>query len=447
MEGRKNMKELTRRDFLKFGGAGLAGVVTLPLMGRMALASPSTNFFTIGVIPDTQNYVDGGRPQPLNLNFFKAQTQYLAENASALNLRFVTHVGDVVQHGDCITCDYPTKHHLAQSIEWDNAVEALDILDEAGIPFGLCPGNHDYDNFFHGSPTECPPLVSTAPWWKEYFGSGSKYFQGKSWYGGASDEVGYISTGEAGKAGQYPPDGTPCNYELSSYQIFSGGGKKFLHISLEMESGDAAIAWAQKVINTHHGYATIVTTHSYLNAPAWGDNKLPYAETAQRLPSACLLNSPNGCNSSQEVWSKLIAPNNQIFLVLCGHAFSATSETTTQVESCGPGVSKGENIRIDKNNSGNPVYQILTDYQGNTALGSGGGDGWFRMMQFDMMKDAIHFYTVNAYESINTGQQVLAGECAIYSDGMSHFDQPAGFSDFSLAMPVQVRNSPAGALK
>ena len=312
-----------------------------------------------------------------------------------------------------------------------------------GIPFGMCPGNHDYDNMYYASPNKYPPLVSTANWWKNYFGSGSKFFRYKPWYGGASDHVGYVSTGAGGsETGEYPAAGTLCNYGLSSYQYFTGGGKKFLHISLEMEAGAAAIAWAQKVIDAHPGYATIVTTHSYISPPAWGDNHSPLDPSASvpRNTAAYLVGSPNGYNDADNVWNNLIAPNNQIFLVLCGHSWTSTSSVTAPSGQVA-GISKGENIRIDKNKDGNPVYQVLSDYQGNTNLGSAGGDGWYRFMQFDVESESIHFYTINAYESLITGKKVLAGQKTIYSDGTSDFDQPKGFSDFSLAMPAQVRKA------
>ncbi len=443
------MKELTRRDFVKFGAAGMATLATTArsqMLGGFPLAGHGSEFFTIAVISDTQNYVDGTQPQPLNVNFFLDQTRYLARKKHELNLKFVTHVGDVVEHGDGSTIDYPTKYNLPQDIEWRNAEEALDVLHESGIPFGLTPGNHDYDNMYYTIAGETsPPLVSTAPWWKDHFGSRSKYFRDKPWYGGASDEVGYISTGVVSAGtGEYPAAGTPCNYGLSSFQIFTGANKQFLHISLEMEAGNDAIAWAQKVIDTHKGYATIVTTHSYISPPAWGDNNPPLdpSDPAKRNAASYLIGSPNGYNAAQNIWTDLIAPNNQIFLVLCGHSWTSTSNLTTVVEPCGPGVSKGENVRIDNNNDGNPVYQVLSDYQGNTTLGSAGGDGWYRFMQFDLESMKIHFYTLNAYETIKTGQKVFAGQDEIYSDGTSDFDQPEGFSDFSLAMPVQILNAP-----
>jgi len=424
---------LTRRNFLKFGAAGMVGAAAAanyPFLGRrLALAGASSNFFTIAVIPDSQDYVDPNHPQPLNESFFLAQTTYLAQNRKKLNLAFVSHVGDMVEHGDG-----STEKFKPQNTEWTNGQKAMNIWNAAGVPFCITIGNHDYDNMYYPSTANGPPpLVSTGAWWKNYFGSGSHYFNGKLWYGGASDHVGYISTGKGGsETGMWPPKGTRCNYGLSSYQFFSAAGKKFLHISLEMESGDPVIAWAQGVLDAHPGYPVILSTHSYISPPDWGDDNLPLVVPAKRNEAVFMSYSPSGWNDAQSVWDKFIAPNDQIFLVLCGHAFTDAENT----------VSRGENIRIDNNKAGNPVYQVLTDYQGNTTLGSGGGDGWYRFMQFDMDTKNIHFYTLNAYESLSSGQPVLAGQKVIYPDGMSDFEQPQGFSDFSLAMPVRVLNAP-----
>ncbi|MBN2739110.1 MAG: hypothetical protein JXR70_19175 [Spirochaetales bacterium] len=44
-------------------------------------------------------------------------------------------------------------------------------------------------------------------------------------------------------------------------------------------------------------------------------------------------------------------------MVLCGHNFGSAQN----------GISNGNNLRVDNNAHGHPVYQLLTDYQGNTA--------------------------------------------------------------------------------
>lgn len=437
------MNSISRRRFLRAAGAGVASVAALQLAERMALASPSQNFFTIGIIPDTQNYSDGTHPQPLNKNFFIEETSFLAQNVLPLKLRFIAHVGDVVQNGDGRDMNFPGLYGTPQNTEWLNAIEALDILDAAGVPWGVSPGNHDYDNYSWKSNNL--PLMMTQTYWNAILGSGSRYFAGKPWYGGASDNVGYISNGSGVTgSGNYTPAGTPVNFGLSSYQIFSAGGKKFLHINLQFQPGNGAIAWAQEVINAHPGYATSITHHGHISPPAWGDNALPMAIPAPYVPASYLVNSPDGWNGAQDVFNLLVYPNAQVYMTLCGHSYTSTS-TIQGISGPVKGVSKGENIRIDNNAAGNPVYQVLTDYQGNTTLGSGGGDGWLRFMQFDMDSNQIHFYTVNVHQTMANGSLVKAGQDQLFADGASDFDQPSGFSDFTLPIPTQVINAVAGA--
>src|SRR5664280_838972 len=193
--------------------------------------------FTIAVIPDTQNYVDYTHSQPVSLETFKQETGYLASHKRQMNLAFVTHVGDVVQHGDG-TNGTPDDVTYGAGIEWDMAKEAMSILADSGVPFGMTPGNHDYDNYSYT--TGYQPLQSNVMW-SAYFGSHSSLFHGQPWYGGASDRLAF-------------------DPGLSSFQIFEAGDKRFLHISLQMEASDAALAWAQGVIDSHKGYATLVTT-------------------------------------------------------------------------------------------------------------------------------------------------------------------------------------------
>lgn len=355
--------------------------------------------FTIAVISDTQNYVDNNKPQPGSLRVFAQETRYLAEHARAMELAFVTHVGDVVQHGDG-TNGSPGDASYGAGLEWIRATEAMDILSASRVPFGMSPGNHDYDNYSYLPANGNRPLKSDVVW-RNYFGSDSPYFAGKSWYGDASNNLAY-------------------NPGLSSYQAFAAGGRNFLHISLELEAGDAALAWAQGVIDSHKAYATIVTTHEYLDPPADNDDSLPLEVPAQRIAAGYLTTSPGGWNGGQELWAKLIAKNDQIFMVICGHASGPAVN----------GVSKSENIRIDNNEAGHPVYQVLTDFQNNT-IASSGGDGWLRFMEFDMKRNTIHFSTYSPTLNKRAG---LNGEHT--------FNQAPEFSDFTLPIPAQVFDAP-----
>ncbi|HET6414307.1 MAG TPA: hypothetical protein VFG53_19815 [Anaeromyxobacter sp.] len=44
------------------------------------------------------------------------------------------------------------------------------------------------------------------------------------------------------------------------------------------------------------------------------------------------------------------------------------------------------------NDSGHVVYQVLTDKRSNVQA-SPGGDGWVRLMEFDLETNSIHFRT------------------------------------------------------
>ena len=92
--------------------------------------------FTIIVLPDTQFYVaglHGGTPE-----MFESQARWIVENRQALNIVFVTQLGDCVEHGD------------AEPVEWERADAAVSLLEDPrttglqdGIPFGIAVGNHD----------------------------------------------------------------------------------------------------------------------------------------------------------------------------------------------------------------------------------------------------------------------------------------------------------------
>jgi hypothetical protein len=113
-----------------------------------------------------------------------------------------------------------------------------------------------------------------------------------------------------------------------------------------------------------------VTTHDYLD-PRGRRLANPIVDL-ERV-------DPDQHNGAEDLWSKLIRRHDQIFLVLCGHHH-------------------GQSRRVDVNDHGNPVHQVLADYQdrGQVGLDAGQppsrftgkpvgiGDGWYRLMQFDL---------------------------------------------------------------
>lgn len=332
-----------------------------------AMAQP----FTVAVIPDTQNYTDYKQQKaegfPIESSeLFLEQMRYIAGRARSRggDIVFALNVGDMRQH---FSVDMDADHKArgfkrieneaasyydrpvpqARTVELPLVVQGYKMLDGV-VPFSVVPGNHDYDAMW--TDARHPPDAKFGGFrgsgmihftgledFNSAFSPQSSFFKGKPWYIGASPEGG------------------------DSAQIFEAGGYRFLQIGLQFEPTDASLAWAQSVIDSHPGLPTIVSTHHFL-APngKWGDR---YFDDPER-------------NYPPSIWDKFIRKNDQVFLVLSGHR-------TIQA------------FRQDPNAAGHRVYQILSDYQDRRQVlkdkagdkGVGLGDGWMRLLQFDLDAD------------------------------------------------------------
>ena len=391
------------------------------LAALLIAATPvSAEKFTVAVIPDPQGYNNVLSPQPAASDVFFDQMRYVVDQREAKNIVFTTFVGDLVEHGDGVfhvkdsvklnpgVLTSPPRATggyllLDTRFEWDSANRAISLLGNASMPFGLSPGNHDYDDGYWNYSKESgwfqqgTAIPSTRPRdhvsgrvWDLYFGAQSRHFVDKPWYGGS------------------------FNQGLNSYQFFTGGGKRFLHFSFEMEPSQAVLNWAQGVIDANPSVPVILSTHEWLN-PRNKDKMRADGYESYFHDSAHL--------TPDQVWDRFVRKNANIFLVLCGHLW------TDPVN----GVSQGEDVRIDKNDAGHPVYQVLQDYQANSVGPDGkarsvpGGAGWLRFIEFDTEKRQMHFYTYSTLIGRHAGR-----------DGFLPFGTPAEYSDFKIDFPPQL---------
>lgn len=250
----------TRRTVLCSVGAGIG----LGVFGSTAGRAGETNYWTVVALPDTQKYAERKTPYP------RDQTQWIADNKDAESIVFVSHEGDVVEHGD-------------NDEEWKHMDDAMSPLDGT-VPYSTLPGNHDWATLGDKS--------SSIENYKQYFGS-SRY-EGREWFGGAG-----------------PSNGDPNRDGLNTYQLFSAGGYEFLHLALEWEpSGNVndpstPLGWAQSILDQYPARATIITTHEYLAA------------------------NGNRTSTGERVFEKLITQNPQVFLVLCGHKHDEARQIST----------------------------------------------------------------------------------------------------------------------
>ena len=381
---------------------------------KSASANPS---FTIAVIPDTQNYIDFRHQKAQGFvldgsEMFIRQMEYIASRSAASggDIIFAASVGDVWQHQtrlideaheqrgmgiepDPILARRAKRTEEVLNIELPTAVEGYRILHQAGIPFGVAPGNHDYDAAW--SVAGYPPNREKK--WSErertvedfgilhiggldnfrfVFGEQTEFFRDKPWY---------VASYKGG---------------ANSVQKFSAAGYEFLHIALEMQPGNDVLEWVESVLRDNPDRPTIITTHDYLNA--LGERRPQPLIDLARI-------EPEFHNSAEQVWHKLIRQHDQIFMVLCGHHY-------------------GQAMRIDKNEFGNPVYQILADYQirGQAGLDAGSnrlvglGDGWLRLMRFDFSSEPATI----AVQTYSSHYQAYSSEFEPYAAWYRQGEQP-----------------------
>lgn len=276
--------------------------------------------FRFVALPDTQRYAENLLPpDPLALDpkgtyrFFTDQTRWLADNAEKLGIRYVVHLGDVVQ----------TATDLAQ---WERARAAMDILDDAEIPYGLVIGNHDllrdkgrtYDAFL------------------SYFGP--QRFKDKPYFRGAS------------------PEGT------STYQVIQHGEYSFLFLNLSYATPKQDVDWAHGVLNANRDKVVIVSTHAYLwdmgvVAGRYGE-EVGFSLVSSRLNRAGRI---EGAMTSQELYESFVSKHPNILMVQCGHSGLDWYRTD------------------GTNGAGKPILEVLTNYQSLTN----GGEGYLRIYEID----------------------------------------------------------------
>lgn len=316
------------------------------LLGLGLAPSAEAQSFTVIGLPDTQNYSE------LYPQIFLQQTTWVADNLNTLGIRYVAHYGDVVQNGDA-------------TLEWENADQAMAVLDSVGVPYGVTAGNHDIT----------PSGMSGSPYIPEFFRSyfGAQRFAGKPWYRGDS------------------PSG------MSSYQVFQAGGIEFLGLHIECDGALRELDWAQGVLNQHRDKPVVMTTHRYLQDAEDYTFGVPLVASGYYPPIWYTIEgvyAPDGIETPQ-IFDWFVRRNPNIVLVNCGHFHEEFRQISTNVR-------------------GRPVYEVLADYQDDPN----GGDGWLRIMRFDLGAKRIDFDSfspfLNAFRTADESKFSLPFDPANY---------------------------------
>ncbi|QJE99059.1 metallophosphoesterase [Luteolibacter luteus] len=276
--------------------------------------------WTLVLLPDTQIY---------SQNFpgiFDSQTSWILNNARTRNIRYVMHLGDIV--------------NVNSIPEWQNARRSMGALD-GKLPYSLVPGNHDYGPGGNAATRDT--------FMNDYFHE--------------EDYRAWPSFGGAMEPGKMD----------NTFHLFEAGGVKWIIVCLEWGPRDATIAWANEVMAKHKDRKGILVTHAFMN-----NNDLRYDYTDKVNPQAYNPHSyrtPGGMNDGEQLWQKLVKKNNFV-LTVNGHVLG-----------------DGTGYRMDQNDAGQPVHQMLANYQFRKL----GGEGYLRTLEFQPDNKTV---VVKSYSTI-----------------------------------------------
>lgn len=293
----------------------LAAVATALLAAARAadLDLPPAGAFTIVVIPDTQGY--NGRatkraPQsdaPLTNPVFQNHTRWIAENARAQNIVFVSHVGDIVD--------------INNHDQWRLARECLDRLHGV-VPYGLTVGNHDMER------------DGNAALFQQVFPA--ERFRGFPWYGGSFKPA--------------RADDAISGNNVNSFQLFSAGGLDFIHLNLECNAPDDVLAWANELLTKHAARRALISTHMDLGPLEHPKDNDGYVKDPKGRMNWVKVHGKLG-NSPRQMWEKLYSKHANI-----GFVFSGDQSRTTAMRLAAQG------------SVGNFVHALLSDYTSSGPL-------------------------------------------------------------------------------
>jgi len=281
---------------------------------------------TVVVLPDTQYYASTFS------EIFTDQTRWIVDQKVHRNIALALHLGDIVDSAN-------------DKSQWQVADSALRIMD-GRVPYVLVPGNHDTDANRVGLLDDYF-APSTMPW--------------------------IAGTMAAGKID-------------NNYTLVDIGPRQWLILGLEFGPRESTLAWADSVLKRYPRLPAIIVTHAYLyeDGSRYGMAALGRADprpAGQRFaPEAFGYTRSEGINDGEQIWRKLIVPNHNVRLVLCGHD---------------NGVSRLSTFRPD----GSVVHQVLSDYQWlyQGTADYAGGSGFLRLLEFDYKRKEIRVRTYSPY--------------------------------------------------
>jgi len=331
---------------------------------QQSLDDPGSS--TLILLGDTQAYLK----YDVNQAILDLTMAWIADNQQNLNIKAVLCTGDVVDRNDSNYIDKKKQNQNSTQM-WKYLSHCLERLDNR-LPFISTLGNHDYGyRCSENYNTNYPDYVNVE----------------------RSNAYRSCLVAEYhNRAGRMSLENAAFRFALP------GWDRHILVISTEFFPSEGAVEWARKTINSNK-YANdivIYLTHSYL-----------VERTAEYTPHEdrfFISSEAEGHYSGKDLWEKFISKEDNIRLVLCGHTGKPTGDLEDSIA-----------WRVDKNESGKNVYQMMFN---NQMLGGGwqgnGGDGWLRILEFKPDGKTVGVKTYSPLFGISPETKHLAHRTAPY---------------------------------
>lgn len=266
------------------------------------------------VVPDTQNYV----ARPNDTSRLQGQMDWIVANKEAFNIQVVLQEGDIVNRNSGTAANGVTAVQ-----QWQAARDAFSTLNGV-VPYIMATGNHDYGTT--NSETRDTKF--------------NTYFK-------ATDNP----LVDPAQGGILKGTMTPGELQNAYFEFTAPDGRNMLIFSLEFWPRDNVVNWA-KGIAQQPQYAdstAVLLTHSVINSADgyWRTTDETYAM--------------EGGNDGLDLWNKLLKTSGNFEMSFNGHI-------------------GGDQVgyRVDTNNAGDSVHQMLLNSQFETNA----GNGWMRVLEF-----------------------------------------------------------------
>lgn len=283
--------------------------------------------FSMILLGDPQGYTKYDINQPI----FELCTAWIADNVDQLNIKTVLCTGDIVEQNENITMNRNMLNQTSREM-WESASRSMARLDNK-VPYIISCGNHDYGYRSAENGRTCFP---------EYF----PFERNDKW----RDCL----------VADFPNRNGDVSLENAAFEFRDPAWGDLLVIATEFAPRDEVLDWARELVSSDRfsAHRVILVTHSFLQE-----------RSAERTDNEGYRISPR--NWGQGIWDKLVKVAGNIVMVICGHT-GRPGDFEDAVA-----------YRVDMNDSGRPVHQMMFNVQISGGGWEGnGGDGWLRILEF-----------------------------------------------------------------